>query len=1047
MLTLFLLLAYVSPTTPTTPTPRPLGQHAPPSTEHIDTIHHKDFNATTLKHYQQHNYPLVIHNAIKHWPAHARWTNDTALLTRLGPHRNIQAELSSKEDPSRAYTAPETWLDSSKKLNIKDFIQQYGQQGWYSAIDLPDALYDDISMPLPLYNLLRNPDTTTSTTDTTTNTTNHFEELNVIPRLWWSKGGTRSSLHYDPYDNLHCMVSGAKTFVLFPPRHLSRTHISDAAYFNDNDADNNYDFYTNREVSLVDVDAVDLHQFPGFINASFSVVTLAPGDCLFLPYFWMHAVRSLKQPDPQQPNTLVPNIAVSFWWDSWTSLLDLEWIGGLSDPTLSKSGDYIVGDSERLFIEFDTARRKHIQHQLVKDHSLFSFAVASGHAKAALVLAQQPQHKNNSKATAHAAQTSKKMLSYRWPKFIPVFMKSSFKKASILRNYRVSDQHSAAMALMWVYPDLPRLLKLVKSRNKQQRKQQGALAVPSSNIWLERQMCLLLGDIRGVFVATRRLRRRAAQGVVPSTFQTALDVLQMMNELADALVRGNVARILAAEYPIAKNSVFRFEKNCGSGSATVGFLKGDALSRTNIANNMVCGCVKKSGLWQQKMLREAVVGGTAVQLGGLLWSTLTSDFDCLGEYVLDTIGTARSRETMHTALSFQALDGLSSNYTFPVTTATSTLYTRAMAMDRVRRSAVVQDIVRLGGGGGGGGDGGSRGGDGDQNEEGHIEIEQVNYDGGWNLEPNKHTWSNRCDISVLSSWSTTTLHDYYQRGKPVLLLNALSQWDTTLRYLFTKESLTDNLWNTKVYPVVVPNEDALLFQCDGPACARPEADDRNGGGGEAGEDGEAVEDGEMHDDNTNKDKSCTTSTQTLASFLSNCIVEPDDDDASTVASKDTSTTNSQLLDLVPKYVLGLVNDAEQLLFGQREKKTTALPKQDQPQVFAPVAPALVRSPPVMHYIGPQNSGDAVTYTNAHEWNALLYGRKRWYLFRPRDAFATRTPVLEWLQERKEQEDGTEMMCEQPANSILLIPKGWARGNVHLADSVGLAAELIYEPLS
>jgi hypothetical protein len=1188
MLKLFLLLNILLFQLCTSVSLRRLGQHSTPSTEFVDIIHQKKFNLSTLQHYQENNYPLIIRHAVKHWPACAHWNNSNALLQRLGPNKTIRVELSSKEDPTRAYTAPETWLESSKNIKIQEFVQEYGKKGWYSAIDLPQALFKDISIPQPLHQLLsssskiKHKSTKSGETILQQQT---FEELKLIPRLWWSKGGTRSSLHYDPYDNLHCMVSGSKTFVLFPPRHISRTHVSDSAYFNDinqnqNDGkeqeggNNNYEFYTNREVSLVDVDAVDLDQFPGFVNASFSVVNIHKGDCLFLPYFWMHSVRSIRSnsnssilkgngdPRPIPPkNKRIPNIAVSFWWDSWTSLLGLEWIGGLSDPKVSISGDYIVGDTERLFLEFDNARRKRINQgkKLPNDHALFSYAVASGQSLTSLTTRsknignkriQQQQQTTFSKiaitAVNRAAKESSKLLSpsYRWPKFIPVFMKSGFRKSSILRKYPVKDQQAAATALMWVYPELPKLIKLIRlhSRNQSINKgggPAGALAISSTNLWLERQMNLLLGNIRGTFAATRRLRKRQEQSLklqkiqvptlVATKFQIAVDVLQIMKELADVLMRGNVARILSSNYPVAKSSISHFERNCGKGTTTTAIRKyrgkekrtarskrnkydSMVLSRTKLNNNVVCGCVQTSGLFQQKALRTAIVSGTSAQLGGLLWSALSSDFDCLVKYVLETLGETRSREAVHTAISFKAFaDNLPPTHTLAATTATtSTVFDRAMAMNSTN-SAAVKRILKLdvrtsetnkskndndNDNENHGSDSsikgrmrpmgklsdemsvadkkGTKAPSSDGDVVGHIETKQVNYDGGWNMEQHQipvkmqslngmedlYHWSDRCDVTVLSSWSKETIHRYYQSGTPVLLLNAISKWDTTLRYLFTRESIADNLWEDIVYPSILPNEDALLFECDGPACYRSEDvsgdTSSNGSVGSVGSDSDGSGSKRNRwwekftkittNDNTGnignqekKDKSCKRSSQTMAEYLSNCFVEEDTDGwvVDEIESSSVGTTKSQIIDVVPTHIADLVNDAERLLFGKEKSDAADDAAKNKNK----------RSPPIMHYIGPRGSGDAVTYNHANDWNALLYGRKRWYMHRPMDAFSTRTPILEYLNRQKnEKERRAELICEQPSNSILLIPEGWSRGNLHVTDCVGVSAELSYEPL-
>ena len=88
---------------------------------------------------------------------------------------------------------------------------------------------------------------------------------------------------------------------------------------------NEFFFHTNREVSLVDVDSVDLSRHPGFKIANFTVVEISKGDCLFLPYFWSHQVRSLKNAAKSAVKSAAAvNVAVSFWWDSWTTKLNLK---------------------------------------------------------------------------------------------------------------------------------------------------------------------------------------------------------------------------------------------------------------------------------------------------------------------------------------------------------------------------------------------------------------------------------------------------------------------------------------------------------------------------------------------------------------------------------------------------------------------------------------------------------------------------------------------------------------------------------------------------
>ena len=96
---------------------QPLGQHAPPSNESIDTISFASFDDTVLRTYQQHNYPLIIRGAIRNWPAYKEWRDEKSLVQLLGSDTIIRAELSNKENPARVYMEPGKW-EKSKDLKF-----------------------------------------------------------------------------------------------------------------------------------------------------------------------------------------------------------------------------------------------------------------------------------------------------------------------------------------------------------------------------------------------------------------------------------------------------------------------------------------------------------------------------------------------------------------------------------------------------------------------------------------------------------------------------------------------------------------------------------------------------------------------------------------------------------------------------------------------------------------------------------------------------------------------------------------------------------------
>jgi hypothetical protein len=118
---------------------------------------------------------------------------------------------------------------------------------------------------------------------------------NVPPRVWIGNR-LRVQTHYDPVDNLACVVAGRRRFTLFPPQQLVNLYVGP---FDKTVA--------GAPVSMASIEDPDFERFPRLREALAHAVTveLEPGDGVFIPYFWWHHVRSLEP----------FNILVNYWWD------------------------------------------------------------------------------------------------------------------------------------------------------------------------------------------------------------------------------------------------------------------------------------------------------------------------------------------------------------------------------------------------------------------------------------------------------------------------------------------------------------------------------------------------------------------------------------------------------------------------------------------------------------------------------------------------------------------------------------------------------------
>ncbi|WP_267386568.1 cupin-like domain-containing protein [Sphingomonas sp. GC_Shp_3] len=117
----------------------------------------------------------------------------------------------------------------------------------------------------------------------------------VVPRLWLGNA-IRVATHYDLMENIAVVVAGRRRFTLFPPDQVANLYMGP------------YELTpAGTPVSMVDPDAPDLDRYPRFAEAlaHASEATLEPGDALYIPFHWWHAVASLSP----------VNVLCNYWWN------------------------------------------------------------------------------------------------------------------------------------------------------------------------------------------------------------------------------------------------------------------------------------------------------------------------------------------------------------------------------------------------------------------------------------------------------------------------------------------------------------------------------------------------------------------------------------------------------------------------------------------------------------------------------------------------------------------------------------------------------------
>jgi len=111
----------------------------------------------------------------------------------------------------------------------------------------------------------------------------------------WLGNRTKTAAHWDLPQNLACVVAGRRRFTLFPTNAVADLYVGPLDFT-----------LAGQPSSLADVEEPDFDRFPR-LRQAFAVAEeaeLGPGDVLYLPSLWWHAVRSETD----------VGAMINYWW-------------------------------------------------------------------------------------------------------------------------------------------------------------------------------------------------------------------------------------------------------------------------------------------------------------------------------------------------------------------------------------------------------------------------------------------------------------------------------------------------------------------------------------------------------------------------------------------------------------------------------------------------------------------------------------------------------------------------------------------------------------
>ncbi|KAK0082117.1 hypothetical protein PV325_011035 [Microctonus aethiopoides] len=266
------------------------------------------------RNYVSRNIPLLIKNGVSKWPAVNKWNisyfrqtlpdkSITVAVTPNGYADAISSDNSSKEYfvmPEERELKMSSFLD---KLENPDTDVYYIQQQNSNFQNYYHELWRDVERHIPW-------------------ATEAFGKDPDAINFWMGDKRAITSMHKDPYENIYCVISGEKEFILHPPTDLPwipHSKYPSAQYkINKNGKWNIIPISTNRS-NILDDDTDDenlipwisinplepnYEKYPQYKRATTLRVKVEAGDILYLPSLWFHHV--------QQSHAC---IAINYWYD------------------------------------------------------------------------------------------------------------------------------------------------------------------------------------------------------------------------------------------------------------------------------------------------------------------------------------------------------------------------------------------------------------------------------------------------------------------------------------------------------------------------------------------------------------------------------------------------------------------------------------------------------------------------------------------------------------------------------------------------------------
>ncbi|KAG7464348.1 hypothetical protein JOB18_037318 [Solea senegalensis] len=245
------------------------------------------------------NKPCIIRNALSHWPALSRWTPEY-LREKVGS--KVISVAVTPDGYADAVSGDRFVMPEERQMSLSsvlDIIEGkvqrsgvfYVQKQCSNLLDQLSQLSDDMETHVSWM-------------------TSALGKFPDAVNFWLGESKAVTSMHKDHYENLYCVISGEKNFILLPPtdRPFIPYGVYQPAVYRQRD-DGEFEVVDQSDcekVPWIPLDPLDpdLERYPQYQRARPLRCSVKAGEMLYLPSLWFHHVRQTHG-----------CIAVNFWYD------------------------------------------------------------------------------------------------------------------------------------------------------------------------------------------------------------------------------------------------------------------------------------------------------------------------------------------------------------------------------------------------------------------------------------------------------------------------------------------------------------------------------------------------------------------------------------------------------------------------------------------------------------------------------------------------------------------------------------------------------------